>query len=152
MKTPRFYLDTSVFGGYFDTEFEVPTRRLFADLEENRFVGLLSDPVLRELRNAPTEVAELRQTKAGAWEYVPETEEALTLTAAYLQASVVSAKFQNDCLHVAIATVCRADALVSWNFKHIVQFQRIRAFNAVNLASGYAPLDIRSPLEVIRYD
>ncbi|MFZ4397834.1 MAG: hypothetical protein ACOYOU_19665 [Kiritimatiellia bacterium] len=42
MKMPRFYLDTSVFGGYFDSEFEVPTRRLFAALEAGRFVAVLS--------------------------------------------------------------------------------------------------------------
>ena len=59
MKTPRFYLDTSVFGGYFDPEFEKPTRQLFSDLAQNRFVGILSDTVLRELVNAPPEVAGL---------------------------------------------------------------------------------------------
>ncbi len=45
MKTPRFYLDTSVLGGYFDTEFEVPTRRLFAALEAGWFVAVLSPVV-----------------------------------------------------------------------------------------------------------
>jgi hypothetical protein len=52
-------------------------------------------------------------------------------------------------LHVALATVYRADVLVSWNFQHIVRFDRIRGFNAVNLREGYGILDIRSPLEVI---
>ncbi len=45
--------------------------------------------------------------------------------------------------------VCRADSIVSWNFKHIVRVDRIRWFNAVNLMQGYQPIDIRSPLEVV---
>ena len=68
---------------------------------------------------------------------------------AYLRADFVSRRFQVDCLHVALATVCRADALISWNFKHIVQYHKIKAFNGVNLVQGYGALDIRSPAEVI---
>lgn len=152
MRKPRFYFDTSVFGGYFDPEFADPTKQLFADLAQNRFVGLLSDTVLRELRGAPQEVAELHKTTGGSWELVQETAEALELVEAYLLADVVSQRFRSDCLHVAIATVCCADALVSWNFRHIVQYHRIRGFNGVNLSQGYGTLDIRTPLEVISYE
>ena len=59
MKTPRFYLDTAVIGGYFDMEFAVPTRRLFAALEAGRFVAVLSPVVGRELLGAPPQVREL---------------------------------------------------------------------------------------------
>jgi hypothetical protein len=49
---------------------------------------------------------------------------------------------------VALATVARADAIVSWNFKHIVRLDRIRAFNAVNLSEGDGTMTIISPKEV----
>jgi len=49
---------------------------------------------------------------------------------------------------VAAATVARADAIVSWNFKHIVRLDRIRGFNAVNLMQGYGIITIVSPKEV----
>ena len=55
----------------------------------------------------------------------------------------------DDATHVAAATAARADAIVSWNFKHIVHWDKIRLFNAVNLREGYAPLEIRSPKEVV---
>lgn len=45
-------------------------------------------------------------------------------------------------------TIARADVVVSWNFKHLVQLRRIRAFHAVNLLRGYPLVEIRSPLEV----
>jgi hypothetical protein len=54
-------------------------------------------------------------------------------------------------LHIALATVADADMLVSWNFKHIVRFDKIRMFNAANLTQGYKPLAIHSPREVTTY-
>jgi len=55
-------------------------------------------------------------------------------------------------VHVALATIANADIVVSWNFKHIVRFDRIRAFNAVNLEAGYKVLAIHSPREVATYE
>jgi len=76
------------------------------------------------------------------------TDEVRTLADAYFTAGALGRANADDALHVAAATVARADVIVSWNFKHIVNFQRIRRFNGVNLASGYPMLDIRSPLEM----
>jgi hypothetical protein len=42
--------------------------------------------------------------------------------------------------------------LVSWNFKHIVNYDKIRLFNSVNLKLGYPEIDIRSPQELINYE
>ena len=53
-----------------------------------------------------------------------------------------------DALHIASAAIAQVDVLVSWNFKHVVNVQRIRTFNEVNREMGYGPLDIRSPREV----
>lgn len=53
--------------------------------------------------------------------------------------------------HVAAATIAKADLIVSWNFKHIVNYGRIKKFNGVNQIEGYGQIDIRSPLEVV-YD
>lgn len=50
---------------------------------------------------------------------------------------------------IAMATLDRVDVLVSWNFKHIVNLNRMRLFNSVNLKLGYPMIDIRSPREVL---
>ena len=42
--------------------------------------------------------------------------------------------------------------IVSWNFRHIVHFDKIRLYNAINLFNGYASIAIHSPLEVIAYE
>ena len=69
----------------------------------------------------------------------------------YQERCILTPKFYDDGLHIAVATVGEADVLVSWNFKHIVRFDKIRRFNAVNLEFGYKPLQIFSPREVTTY-
>ena len=75
-------------------------------------------------------------------------EEAVSLAEAYIKEGVVGEANRVDAQHIAIATIQRVDVLVSWNFQHIVNWSRIRAFNSVNLKLGYPQLEIRSPQEV----
>jgi hypothetical protein len=113
----------------------------------------VSDIVAAEVRKAPPEVQDLLSNGTTfVWEDVSETAESLALAHSYVQAGILSAKWLDDCRHVAVATVCDVDMIVSWNFRHIVHFDKIRAFNGVNLATGYRQIDIRSPREVIRYE
>jgi len=62
---------------------------------------------------------------------------------------VITDKFLLDAQHIAMATLSRVDVMVSWNFKHIVNLNRIRLYNSVNLKLGYPMIDIRSPREVL---
>ena len=58
----------------------------------------------------------------------------------------------NDAYHIAIASVNRLDCLISWNFKHIVNFDKIKLFNSINLKLGYPQIDIRTPLAFFKDD
>ena len=80
------------------------------------------------------------------------TSEVLALVARYETKKILNAKFRPDMQHIALATIASVDALVSWNFKHIVRLEKIRLFNAVNVESGYPVLSIRSPREVTTYE
>jgi 2-keto-3-deoxy-6-phosphogluconate aldolase len=84
-----------------------------------------------------------------ATETVTISDESRELRDAYPAAGVVGAGSESDAHHVALATVARADLIVSWNFRHIVHVDKIKMFNAVNLMHGYGLIDIRSPLEVV---
>ena len=77
---------------------------------------------------------------------------ALDLRDAYLQAEIVATKHSDDALHVALATVAGRTLIVSWNFQHIVHFQKIPLYNAMNTLGGYAQIAIFSPREVIPYE
>jgi hypothetical protein len=70
------------------------------------------------------------------------------LAEAYLAAGIVGSRWRADCIHVAAATIYRADSIVSWNFWPIVRLDKIRAFNAVNLAQGYGMVTILIPKKV----
>jgi hypothetical protein len=81
-------------------------------------------------------------------ETVAAGKEVDALAKAYVEAGAVGPASLMDAMHVATATVAGADLVLSWNFRHIVRFDRIRLFNGVNVLQGYRPLDIRSPLEM----
>jgi hypothetical protein len=51
-----------------------------------------------------------------------------------------------------LASIYKADVLASWNFKHIVNLNRIKGYNGVNLKYGYPVVEIRSPKELLDYD
>ena len=149
----RIYVDTSVIGGYFDKEFEADTKLFFNRILAKEFDVYISEISEIELLPAPDEVRQLL-------EIVPEeclinlelTEEARVLAGHYLDEKILGPASLNDAYHIAIATINRIDVLVSWNFKHIVNLDKIRLFNAVNLKYGYPMIDIRSPKELIKYE
>ena len=150
MFRPRIYVDTSVIGGCLDDEFKVYSGQLFEEFISGKKRIVISDIVLFELEGAPENVKEvLNRVPDGSIEYVFLNEESITLADTYLKEGVIAENSLSDARHIAIATIERVDVLVSWNFKHIVNLNRIHLLNSVNLKLGYPILEIRSPLEVI---
>ncbi len=145
----RAYVDTSVFGGVFDVEFADHSRAFFERVLMGDVVVLMGRITEAELDAAPVHVQELAASiPRASVERVEQIEAAEKLGEAYLLAGVVGKRWRNDAMQVATATIARADVLVSWNFKHIVRFDRMRAFNRVNEELGYPQLSISSPAEV----
>lgn len=148
----RIYIDTSVVGGYFDEEFKEATRLLFDRLEKNEIIFVVSDLLDLELLNAPENVRELLHNYfADKFQRVELTDEVITLADNYILEKVVGQTSLEDCRHIALATINRVDVLASWNFKHIVNLDRIKGYNSVNLKLGYPMIEIRSPKDLINY-
>ena len=150
--TIRIYADTSVFGGVFDTEFEEPSKAFFSAIREARFVLVSSELVRQEIQAGPKPVQKLFSDILPIADIAEITAEALKLQQAYTDAGILSEKHSTDALHVALATISQASLIVSWNFKHIVNFQKIPMYNAVNTLKGYREIAIYSPLEVVEYE
>lgn len=149
----RIYLDTSVFGGYFDVEFSIYTIPFINRIKGEEFKLLFSDVTEEELNYAPIKVRKLvKGIKLVNTEFLQTTKESIDLANEYIKENVVGPTSYADCLHIALATVYRADVLVSWNFKHIVNMQRIRGYNSINIKNGYKQLEIRSPREFETYE
>lgn len=148
----RIYIDTSVVGGYFDEEFKEPTQRLFNRLAKGEIKFVISDLLELELINAPKQVNELLlQYPSDRFERIELTEEVVNLADNYILEKVVGRTSLEDCRHIALATINRVDVLASWNFKHIVNLERIKGYNSVNLRLGYQTIEIRTPKELVSY-
>ena len=149
-KVPKIYLDTSVFGGYYDAEFEEDAQILFEKIKLGQYKIVYSNTTEDELLEAPEKVQELLSAMDSSLKNRVElNEEAVNLADSYLAENVVGRTSRTDCFHIAMATINAVDILISWNFKHIVNVTRIRGYNAVNMKLGYPAIDIRSPKEII---
>lgn len=146
----RIYPDTPVFGGCFDEEFEKESKDLIEMAKKGECIRIISDLTLTELRSSPVHVRNvLTQIPEESTEYAYLTETAEALQKEYLQARVVGRSSSNDALHVALATIAQARVIASWNFKHMVQIDKIRGFNLVNAQQGFDWIDIRAPKEIV---
>lgn len=147
---PRVYADTSVYGGIImDDEFRRASRMFFDHVRKGNFVLAVSEVVSKEIEPAPEPVQEYFDEILRYAEFLKVTPEALALQEAYLDAGIITPKSEDDALHVAIASTGSCTTIVSWNFRHIVHFQKIPKYNAVNVLKGYNPIAIHSPLELV---
>ena len=147
---PRIYVDTSVIGGCLDDEFAADSVALLQLARDGHATLLVSDLMIEELALAPPAVRRiLADLPPECAERLVRSAQSRELQRAYLDAKISGPAQANDAHHVAVATLARGDVIASWNFKHIVHWGKIRAFNAVNLRLGLPSIDIRSPREIV---
>lgn len=145
----RIYIDTSVLGGLLDIEFSIDTKPFFDRVENGELKVVFSEITVEELKDAPSKVRNyLQQLTSKQKEFVEISQETVNLADSYIREKVVGKSSRADCLHIALATINKVDILVSWNFKHIVNINKIRGYNSVNLRLGYQALEIRTPKEI----
>ena len=147
----KIYVDTSAIGGCFDEEFQRWSNDLFDEFINGIEILMLSDLTLQELelaseevRNKVNEIPQANRTHIGI------TDEAIHLAETYIIDGALTSKSYNDALHIALATIFNADVLASWNFKHIVNLEKIRLYNSINLRLGYRIIEIRTPREILK--
>ena len=149
MRKMCVYVDTSVFGGVNDDEFAESSRRFLARLKGGEYTVVISTELLRELGSAPRTVRkELDDIPDELLEYTSVDRRVEALADAYVAGGVLGEASRTDAIHVATAVVAEADVIVSWNFKHIVNYNRIRKYNAINVLQGFRPIEILSPAEM----
>lgn len=147
----RIYIDTSVIGGYFDDEFEEATKLLFDRIQNNEFDVYFSDVNEAELIPAPQKIKDIVELiPKDCIHNIKMDNHVEDLAQTYIKEKALGKASENDAYHIAISSVHRLDCLISWNFKHIVNFDKIKLFNSINIRLGYPIIDIRSPLEFLR--
>jgi predicted nucleic acid-binding protein len=147
----RIYIDTSVIGGYFDEEFEKATKQLFDRIINKDFFIYFSEINETELILAPQHIQDVKKLIPDeCYRYLNLDREAKILAEAYINENILGKASLNDAYHIAIASVNRLDCLISWNFKHIVNYDKIKLFNSINMKLNYPLIDIRTPLEFLK--
>ncbi len=146
----KVYADTSTIGGCFDEEFKIWSVALFEEFKTGVKLIMLSDLTLQELELARQEVREkIIEVPESNRIAIGITDEAIELAETYINEGALTNKSYNDALHIALATLNNSDVLASWNFKHIVNLNRIRLYNSINLKLGYRMIEIRTPREIL---
>lgn len=149
----KIYIDTSVFGGYFDKEFEKETKPFFDKIIKDKIKIIISEVLELEIYRAPDFIRDFYESlPVELIEKVELTDEIRKLSETYINEKVVGKTSRADCQHIALATIYKADVLASWNYKHIVNLERIRGYNSINFREGYQMTEIRTPKEIFNYE
>lgn len=136
-------------GRFYDKEFSEWTIPFIEQAKQGKFIIVLSDITISELQAAPEKVRILPETIPSNYiELINITQEQLDLADKYVLEGALTLKYLSDAQHIAISTILKIDSLVSWNFKHMVNFFRIKQYNSINLKFGYQTIDSRTPKEV----
>lgn len=137
-------------GGCHDDEYALPSRLVFSEVQHGNAIAVISSMTMEELLPAPARVLHTLQSLPEKFvQYVALDEEAVELADAYVSDGAVGPGSLIDAQQIAVATLQRVDVILSWNFRHIVNLNRIRLFAATNLRFGLSTPEIRSPLEVL---
>lgn len=146
----KVYADTSTIGGCFDIEFKEWSLALFIEYQQGLKKIMLSDLTIQELEFARDEIRnKINEIPKEQIISLGVNDETIKLADSYINDGALTNKSYNDALHIALATINNADVLASWNFKHIVNINRIRLYNSINLKLGYKMIEIRTPREIL---
>ena len=150
----RVYIDTSVINGLLADDapdIQEKTKRFFGRVRGHEFEVYISGTVIAEIE-ATSDLDRLAELisilEMYPFQVLEVTEDALQLTHDYLVRGIIPLRSRADAMHIALASVHRIEALVSWNFKHIVKHKTRILANAVNGQKGYGQVDFCTPEEI----
>jgi predicted nucleic acid-binding protein len=154
LKKLSLYFDTSIFNFVFADDApdkKLITMKLMEEVRKGRYEIFISNIVLREILEAPAGkssklmklIQELQPVE------LDFTVECYELAGEYIKKGIIPLRYEDDAFHIAVASVNNIDAIISWNFKHIVKLKTKKEVLGINALMGYKEIEIYSPLEVI---
>ena len=154
MKTQKIYLDTSVIS-YLDQsdspERMAETHKLWAKILSHEFEVIISDITEAEIQQCNEEKRAklfnyLRQIP---YTVINANEKTIEIAKRIIELGVLKETSFDDCQHIASAIVGGCDIVVSWNFKHIVNYKTINGVKAITAIEGYQDILIYPPSMLI---
>lgn len=154
MKRLKVYLDTSVIS-HLDApdtpEKQKDTHKLWKDIQSGKFEVFISPICVAELMSCaePKRSKLFNHLKSIRHTELQGTDEVSELANLYIDAGILRKKSFDDCQHIAYACVYDCDMIVSWNFKHMVNYKTISGVKSVNALAGYKEMQIYTPTILI---
>lgn len=157
MRKTKLYLDTSVPSFLFaddSPEKREVTVQFWDILKLGLYDIVISDILLREISKCEMPLSQKLEDKLSeiVLEIVSVNEDVFSLAQKYVDEGIIPQTYRDDALHIALATYNEADALISWNFKHMVKLKTIRGVNGINRMLGLKELEILTPQSWIQED
>jgi predicted nucleic acid-binding protein len=150
MKKLRLYLETSAIS-YLDQQ-DAPermaeTRALWELIKTGRYDVTLSNVVIDEINRCKEDKRTVLFGHIAEIEYAFITLEShgMKIANKFIDLGVLRQKSFSDCQHIAAAIISGCNAIVSWNFKHIVNHKTMMGVKAVTALEGYDDLLIYTP-------
>ncbi|OAD23098.1 hypothetical protein THIOM_001075 [Candidatus Thiomargarita nelsonii] len=159
MKRLKIYFDTSTINFLFADDapqMRDATIEFFENfVKTGKYEVYISDIVLTEIEatnDSDKRDKLLNTTKTYPILFVDEqmSTEIVRLTELYLNKGILPIRSKADAFHIAICVVNQIDILLTWNYKHLANFNRKQKITQVNRENNYLhPLEILTPFEVI---
>ena len=153
----KIYLDTSIIS-HLQAD-DVPekmaiTHKFWYDLKDGKYDIFVSEVTEAEIADCPEPKKILLENhlKELSYQTIELTEEITDLAQQYLTQGVLPPKCIDDSIHVAVATVVGCNAIVSWNFKHMLKLRAFIGVNGVNRMLGYGEISLVPPYELLEED
>ncbi len=152
MKKLKIYLDATIPNYVFNPhtpEKQKAAKELFHEIDKERFEVYISKVVIDEIQECPEPKRSGLINLIKKFFVLELTEECNELANEYIKRGIIPKKNKEDALHIAIASIYDLDAIISYNFEHIVKLKTIREVSGINLSKGYKIIELIIPEEVI---
>jgi predicted nucleic acid-binding protein len=157
MKKLKLYLDTSVIS-YLEQE-DAPekmkeTLLFWEQLKTGKYDAVISDIVTKEIENCGDEKKKTLTSYLAeiTYELFALNEQSIRIAGQFIDLHILKEKCIDDCRHIAGAIVSGCDIIVSWNFKHIVNYKTQMGVKAITALEGYKELFVYTPTALIGGD
>ena len=157
MRKPKIYLDTSVIS-HLDAP-DTPdkmndTLKLWEEIRQGMYEVYLSDVTLDEIDRCsePKQTRLVDYLSGISYSVIPLNTEIEVVAKQFVDNGILTNKSLDDCRHIACSIVCDCDIIISWNFKHIVNYKTMRGVKLVSALSGYDEVIICTPTILVEGD
>ncbi len=150
-KKLKIYIETSTIS-HLDApdrpDWMAETRKLWKSMVMGKYHVVIGETVFAEIERCHESKRTFMLDRIAEVEYesVDVTAEAKRLAGEYVSMGGLPKKCGDDAMHIALATLTNCDAIVSWNFSHIVNLKAMTVVNAVNLYEQLKSIQIVTPI------